>query len=242
MFETTRKCGSVLQDEGLPGTTASKATEEEALSSTWEEQEMKRVVSTLGALCVLLTCLVGAVGAQRVAESTTLSAVLESHKLLSLTRWSVKGARLLCVVSSPKGEKDERLSMYREENEQLTELLSRDGDLILSMYPLGSYDNRFLVAWSGGSAYYFTIYAFEKGQVHEVLNESSRSMPEILQDESGKESVFFTEERFESGRWTPRNGTTDVFKWNGKAYDKLGRVPWAKRLQCVSKEACASLK
>lgn len=76
----------------------------------------------------------------------------------------------------------------------------------------------------------------------QVLDEGSKLAPELMYDDKGRESVLISESVLENGHWTAANGTTTVYKWNGQGYEKIGTVPWVKRLQCLSKESCASLK
>jgi hypothetical protein len=135
------------------------------------------------------------------------------------------------------------LTIYREDGEKLTRIYNFESlDSVLNVYPLGEYNARLFITWVGGSAYHFRVLAFVDGRVKQVLDEGSKLSPEFLYDDQDRESVLITEPTFENGKWTATNGTTTVLKWNGQSYDKLGTVPWAKRLQCLSRESCGSLK
>ena len=56
--------------------------------------------------------------------------------------------------------------------------------------------------------------------------------PEFTIDENERESILITDMELVNGQWTrgAAVATTDIYKWNGAAYDKVGPVPWAKRL------------
>lgn len=190
----------------------------------------------------VLVFLAGSALAQDNVGVISPSSVLNGRNVLSLTHWSVKGARLLCVVSTnePKGE--QVFDVFREVQDRLVPVFSQKGDLIVSMTPLSSYNGRLLVTWSGGSAYYFRVFAYVNGQVKQVLDESSKLSPEVLYDDQGRESILITEPRMEHGKWTSVHGTTTVFKWKEYSFRKIGTIPWKKRLLCHTTESCAALQ
>jgi hypothetical protein len=191
---------------------------------------------------VTLVLFVGAATTQDNLRTTSLSSVLNGRKLLSLTHWNVKGAHLLCIVSTSEPEGEQMFDVYREEKDQLVSVFSKTGDLIVSMAPLSSYNGRLLVTWSGGSAYYFRVFTYADGRVKQVLDESSKLSPEVLFDDQGRESILITEPRIDHGKWTSVHGSTTVFRWNGESYGKIGTIPWEKRLLCLSKESCVGQK
>jgi hypothetical protein len=116
-------------------------------------------------------------------------------------------------------------------------------DTLLNMYPLGELDARLVTTWIGGSAYHIRGFAYIDGGVRQVLDAGSRGMPEVIIDKNEQEAILVTHMQMKNGQWGRNpDATTDIYKWNGKAYNKVGTVPWAKRLQCVSREPCALLK
>jgi len=134
------------------------------------------------------------------------------------------------------------MSIYREAGAKLAKIFNFETpDSLLNIYPLGDYNGRLFTTWVAGSAYHFRVRAFVDGQVKQVLNEGTKLPPEFLYDDAGRESILFTDPAMEKGKWAATNGTTTVFKWNGESYEKIGTVSWSKRLQCLSKESCASL-
>lgn len=210
---------------------------------------MTPLTRTIG-LCFALTLLTSfmAVAQGQTSSSPTVSSP-GGEKLVGMARWRVAGkqGRLLCQVSEQSAEAERSpmrvLSVYREERAELARIFNFETpDSLLNIYALGDYDGRLFTTWVAGSAYHLRVWAFVGGQVKQVLDEGTKMAPEFLYDDQGRESVLITEPVMENGKWASTNGTTTVFKWNGQSYDKLGTVPWAKRLQCLSKESCASLK
>jgi hypothetical protein len=183
-------------------------------------------------------------------QTTTLASVFNREKVLAVTPWRVTGGRMFCVISqrdrstgpdSPLSTKV--MTVYSEEGTKLTQIFAFETpDTVMNMYPLDDYNGRLFVTWVGGSAYHFRVFAYLDGKVQQVLDVGSRGFPEFQIDEKGNESILITDERLENGVWTPVHGTTEIYRWNRKRYDKLGAVPWAKRFQCVSRESCALLK
>jgi hypothetical protein len=187
------------------------------------------------------------------AQEPTKSAMAylpQGESLRAYANWRVTGkdGRLLCVISEGAvSDSDElptrSLRIYREKSSSLVELYKfASPDSVVSVFPLGDYNARLVVTWVGGSAHHLRILAFLEGRVKQVFDEGSKLLPEFLYDDQGRELVLITDPAIKNGKWTPTNGTTTVFKWDGAGYEKIGTIPWAKRLQCLSKDACASLK
>jgi hypothetical protein len=92
------------------------------------------------------------------------------------------------------------------------------------------------VTWSGGSTYYFRVFAYLNGQVKQVLDEASKLAPEVLYDSEGRESILITEPEIEHKQRTSSNGITTIFKWNGERYNRSPNIPWKKRFCTFQKE------
>src|SRR6185437_4758423 len=104
-----------MQDEGLPCTNASSTTQQEA-ACTREAKKMTPFnrKTNLNLCLAVLVLLAGSALAQDNAGAISPSSVLNGRNVLSLSHWNVKGARLLCVVSTsePKGEQE--FDVFRE--------------------------------------------------------------------------------------------------------------------------------
>ena len=204
---------------------------------------------TIG-LCFGLTLVASFVAvAQEPAKTASPVPASGGGRVVALAQWRVAGkqGRLMCQVSQQSDNADSSpirvLSIYREEGANLPRILNFETpDALLNMYALGDYNGRLFTTWVGGSAYHLRVWTFVDGQVKQVLDEGAKITPEFLYDDQGRESVLITDPVMENGKWEVTNGTTTVFKWDGQSYAKIGTVPWAKRLQCLSKESCASLK
>lgn len=172
------------------------------------------------------------------------------ENVIALAPWRVAGreGHLFCRVSERNVRGDDNLpprdlAIYSKEGTKVTKIFNFETpDSLLNVYALGDYNARLFTTWVGGSAYSLRVWAFIDGQVKQVLEVGTRTPPELLYDDHGDESVLITDPAMESGQWSAAGGTTVVFKWDGKKYQRIGTVPWNKRLQCLSKESCASLK
>lgn len=210
---------------------------------------MRVTATKVAGFLALVLLLLTAAAAQEPTKSA-VSYVPHGESLRAFAHWRVTGkdGRLLCVVSETAANRADELPtrwlrVYRESSSGLVPLYKfATPDSVISIYPLGDYGARLVVTWVGGSAYHLRILAASEGQVKQVFEKGSKLLPEFLYDDEGRESLLITEPMMENGKWTVANGTTTVFKWDGVSYDKIGTVPWAKRLQCLSKESCASLK
>ncbi|PYT62222.1 MAG: hypothetical protein DMG35_08050 [Acidobacteria bacterium] len=191
---------------------------------------------------------IGLRAAQHNDGATLLSLIGRDH-VLGLIPWSASGTDLICAFTKPAHRSLHRdsdqvtnMSVYRQSGTKLAKVFEiREGDSFLSAHPLQE-DGRFLVTWVTGSAYHFQIFAYADGAVRKVLDTGSRSTPEVLFDDNGSELVLFDDMEMVRGEWRSSAGNTRVFKWNGREYERIGTVPWARRLQCLTKESCASLK
>jgi hypothetical protein len=219
----------------------------ETAATEW--RAMKRFTGAI-VLCVSVTILPSHRAVAQDPAETTSTRPLKGKDVLSKAHWRVTGkeGHLLCEVSQMTVAKTDvstgrTLTIYRQDNGRLAKIFALETpDAILNLYPLGDYNGRLFTTWIGGSAYHVRVFAFADGQVKEVLEEGSKVPPELLYDDKGQESVLISAPVIENGRWTSVNGTTTVFKWNGRGYDKLGTVPWLERLHCLSKESCVSSK
>lgn len=184
-------------------------------------------------------------------ESLSTSLLSQPHRhVLSMTPWAVSSGELTCVVSkkasgaAPAGSLSTKaMDVYRKQGSTVKRIFEFETpDTFLNMYPLGELNARLITTWTGGSAYHIRGFAYVDGRVQQVLDASSRGMPEVIVDENEQEAILVTHMEIMNGQWGRNpDATTDIYRWNGKAYDKVGTVPWANRLQCISKEPCALL-
>jgi hypothetical protein len=199
---------------------------------------------------IVLLSASGFASPQTKKTGVTLSSVLSREHVLSLVPWAVHEKGLLCVISERTVTLDHEtgpvrvMTIYSHDASLLTKVFELQSlDAYVSAYPLGESESRLFMASTGGSAYHFRVFEYRDGKVHQVLEASSKGMPEIIIDPNERELVIVTHMEFADGEWKrTADSSADVYKWNGKAYDKLGTVPWAKRLQCLSRESCAALK
>lgn len=215
------------------------------VSTAQEAHTMRRFFpKPVRLFCALILLISSAAIAQERTKTSGYSP--SGDRLLALAQWRIAGrdGHLRCEVLQEAANLHSRvLTIYREDGNNLAKIFGFDTpDSILSVYPLGDYNGRLFTTWAGGSAYHFRVFAFVGGQVKQVLDEGSKLAPELTYDEQGRESVLISDPVIENGHWTAANGKTTVYKWDGQGYEKIGTVSWAKRLQCLSKGSCASLR
>jgi hypothetical protein len=91
------------------------------------------------------------------------------------------------------------------------------------------------VAWTAGSAYHFNVFAAVGGKIKQVLETSSRGMPEIFIDGTENESILVTKKILVNGEWRRTDdSTTDIYSWDGEKYELVRDVPWSARLTTVA--------
>jgi hypothetical protein len=164
-------------------------------------------------------------------------------KVVALAPWTVssKVGDLVCEVSQKTigGGSITVLTIYQSAGTKLTEIFSfKTLDSIVNIYQIGDYKGRLFTTWVGGSAYHVRVWAFADGRVKPVFDQGTKVQPELVYDDQGRESILLTDPSIENGKWTTKNGTTTVFRWNGENYSKVGTVAWMKRFQCVFEESC----
>jgi len=211
---------------------------------------IRLIARTIKACVVLLLFAAPIAFAQERPATIPHAASLGDENVLALAPWRVAGkeGHLVCRVSERNMRGDDKLPLrelvvYRQEGTKVTKIFNFETpDSLLNVYALGDYNARLFTTWVGGSAYHLRVWAFIDGQVRQVLDGGTKIAPELLYDEHGDESVLITDPVKETGQWSAAGGTTTVFKWDGRKYEKIGTVPWTKRLQCTSRESCASLE
>lgn len=179
------------------------------------------------------------VNAQDNNQAVTLSAISAHQKVIAVVPWSVAESELLCVFTETRINSQGQtgpvrlMTVYRRQKSLLTKIFAEgSGDSFMNAFPLGEFSDRLLVGWVSGSAHHFAAYAYANGAVKKVLESGSKGMPEIIYDQNMRESIMVTNLDFRGGEWSPVS--TDIYRWNGKLYDKTEGVPWAKRFEVLS--------
>ena len=200
---------------------------------------MWRVLSNSVRLaCVVGICAVTLTKAQQ-KQGVTLSAISTQQKVIAVVPWSVADSELLCVFTeiriTSQGETGpaRMMTVYRQDKSLLTKIFAEGtGDSFMNAFPLGESSDRLFVGWVSGSAHHFAAYAYIDGAVKKVLEAASKGMPEIEYDENMRESILVTNFDLRNGQLSPMS--TDIYRWNGRVYDKIEGVPWAKRFQFLA--------
>ena len=189
---------------------------------------------------VLTFCLPFTSGAQDSARNSALSSALDGNKLLLASPWLVHDGELLCVVTEKIGKRGENkavihvLTIYRQQGSKLIKIFDTEKiEGIVNVSPLAQYDGDLLVGWVHDGAYRLEVYVYSDGTVQRTLDTSSGGMPEILYAGDGRPIILITNEVLVEGRGWIRgdNSTADVYRRNGKTYEKIAQIPWPRRFQ-----------
>lgn len=201
---------------------------------------MPRQKQLLSLAAIAFTLLPKLTYGQTKKQPRTLSSLFRSENFLAMTPWTVSNVELLCVFSQSRRPSDgqsgptRKMTIYQKSGSTLAELLEVEtGDWLFTAFPTRE-DGRLVVIWGGGSAYHIYIYSYSGGIVREVLNESSRDLPEVSFDDQGHEFILLNSPEIVNGVWRASAGTTSIFEWSGVGYSKIGTVPWLKRFECLS--------
>ena len=174
----------------------------------------------------------------------TFRSIALRENVISVVRWNVSAGELLCVFSRQPQNSNQKaaappvrsLAVYRRDGVNYIRIFEvKTPDWLLTAFPIGELNGRFFVAWGGGSAYHFTVFAYSAGNVEKVLDVSSRGMPDIVIGSDERESILVTQMEFTDGRYRRSTGKTEVFRWNGTQYDDVGTFPWDKRFEQVAR-------
>lgn len=175
--------------------------------------------------------------AQNRGPAITLRSIANSENVLSVLPWTVGSRDLLVIVTdrrvSDNGETglSRALTVYSRRGDGLVkafEYQTLDG--FISAFPLSETGGRLFAAWTGGSAYHFSVYSSNGGPIKEVLQAGSRGMPEIVIGQDENESILVTQKQLVGGEWRrTKNSTTDIYVWNGTDYKLARTVPWNTR-------------
>jgi hypothetical protein len=168
----------------------------------------------------------------------TFSSIVEHQHVLSAVPWTVGDSAFLCVVSERQVNNNQEtapsrtMSVYRQDGQTLSKIFEfQTLDNFLNAYPLSEEEGRLFVSWVGGSSYHFRAYALTDGKVKQVLDASSRGMPEFRINNDESELILITHKTFVKGQWIRTNKSiTDVYQWNGQMYEVVASVPWEQRL------------
>ena len=107
-------------------------------------------------------------------------------------------------------------------------------DSFLSMYPLGEGGALLVTVWSGGSAYHVRVFTWENGKLYCVLDDGSKTFPEIVFDVTKSYDTFFFLNDCPGGPDDPANWITRCYRWHNKKMIPLKTVPAKTRFQILN--------
>ena len=161
--------------------------------------------------------------------------------------WAVDEKDFICIISRVPASGDSAATRLLQvfpagssTEKPVFELQTADNPV--SAFTTRDSDGRFVIVWTGASAYHIQVLAHVQGKVQLVLEAASRAFPEVTFDARGNELILATDLRLQEGEWTTRGAMTHVFTWSGKQMENLGDVPWARRFDCRSKPSCRAVQ
>lgn len=137
-----------------------------------------------------------------------------------------------------------RLSFYKVNGNKLFNTYAYDSDVaepFESLTPIVNAGNRILVTFSRASGPHYLVFALIDGEIRIVLNESIEGPLEMIDiDNDGDLEIFLTDKGPVRNAITKEiiiyPEETEVFRWNGKNYELIRRVPWKNRFQELLKK------
>jgi hypothetical protein len=195
------------------------------------------------AIFVVGLCCLSSLYAQNQNPNATTLSVLEGLHIISVVPWAEGSHDLLAVISERSVTVGQEtgpirvLTIYRKEGRGLIKILAVETlDTFAAAFPLNETGGRLFVAWTAGSAYHFAVYTSAAGNVKQILEGSSRGMPEFVVNQSESESILISKKIFVNGEWRRTDeSTTDVYSWDGARYEAQKDVPWKDRLTIAAK-------
>lgn len=128
-----------------------------------------------------------------------------------------QGEAVSHIIMTPCGQSMTAPSIYDEEV----------GEYIVGLMPIGVGGN-LLTTWVSGSACQTLVYNFRDGHVRKVLSEGSRLLPPELihTGKIGEHLIVFPKEEWvrQGGRYEAIEGRSEIYRWNGSAYDLVATI------------------
>ena len=113
------------------------------------------------------------------------------------------------------------------------------GDSPLSLFVTSDLHPKLVTVWTTGSAYVIRVYAYNNGEIVEVLSAGSRMMPEFVYAttiplKNDQQIVISNSEwrqNKKSGTVELKAVSADIYEWNGRTYLVRKNIPWGHRLK-----------
>jgi hypothetical protein len=106
-------------------------------------------------------------------------------------------------------------------------------DSLLSIFPLGEGNAPLVTVWLGGSAYHIRVFIWKNGKPNCVLDDGSKSFPEIVFDVTHTGDIFFFLNDAPGGPDDPANWTTKCYRWDDNKMVFVKKVPASARFRVL---------
>ena len=200
---------------------------------------------TIFATIMMIICRLNSANAQNDKPMVTIQSIANGEHVISMVPWTVGGQDLLMVVTERTVTVNREtgpirvLTFYRKGDEGLIKIFNLETlNSFVTAFPLHEVGGRLFVAWTSGSAFQFAVYTSDGENVKQVLETSSRGMPEFVIDQAENESILVTKKLLVNGEWRrSAASTTDIYSWDGAKYRLVANVPWNARLAASAPKA-----
>jgi hypothetical protein len=179
------------------------------------------------------------------AQETTFRNIAAEETIIAVNNWDLIKKEYVCIVTALKPDYSQipicEFSFYEKKKDKLVKKYAYETMAsFLSMYPLSDAGGNLLTIWVGGSGYQFLVFSISGDEIKIVFDDGSKGMPEIIDiDNDGKYELLVMEGAFTINYKTKEVITlpegTDVYKWNGNTYVKIGFIPWGNKLAPLRK-------
>ena len=153
----------------------------------------------------------------------------QTNSEIARVLWQNQNSNVICEVHEqrPKPGADElptrELSFINSHGNRTTAIQTPDS--FLAMYPLGEQNAPFVTVWLGGSAYHVLVFVWKNDKPRCVLDDGSKTFPEIVSDVTQSGDTFFFLNDDPGGPDNPANWVTRCYRWHDKKMIFVKSVP-----------------
>lgn len=168
------------------------------------------------------------------AENIANISSIVNDSVLIINEWNTDHAELKCLVVLNKTTRDKIFIIFekmldKNSNQFYKEIFKRNNfDWPITFMPI---ENRLVTIWETGSAFRMVIYQYISNKIISLIEDGSRSYPEILFDSKNNEAIIISD-----WNWINQKLEKDksrIYKWNGQKYIKK-EVKWEDRLKSIN--------
>jgi hypothetical protein len=151
----------------------------------------------------------------------------QTNSQIAHVLWPNQNANVICEVHEQRSSSDElpirELSFIDSHGRHITAI--QTADRFLSMYPIGDKNALFVTVWVGGSAYHVRVFTWKDNKPYCILDDGSKTFPEIIFDVTQSGDTFFFLNDAPSGTDNLTNWITRCYRWDDNKMILVKKVP-----------------